>query len=110
MGDGQDIDHRKAFEDMMPESCIMFDRTCPDRPFWLRLKVAGGIDVVELGDANGPARSLPAAVQACTRLGHHPTHSYEKGTLPYPIPASVVRSGPVEPTRLARAKREGDSA
>lgn len=110
MNDQQDIDHQKAFEDMMPDSCVVFDRTCPERPFWLRLKVEGGIEIVELGDANGPARSLPAAVQACTRLGHHPTHSYEKGTLPYAIPASVVRSDGVESIGCPGTKPEEDTA
>jgi hypothetical protein len=75
----------------MPPSCIMFDPGCASAPFYLRLEVEGGVEHVELADANGPSMSLPAAVQACVREGHDPTHWARAGRSPDPIPASVAR-------------------
>lgn len=78
-------------DDTTPDQCIVFDEECRKAPFWLRLRIPNGIDIVELHDANGPVMSLPAAVQACVRLGYDPTHSITARSAPYPIPNSIVR-------------------
>lgn len=97
------MEHTRATHDdiPMPEQCIVFDRECPKAPFWLRVRIPDGIDIVELHDAEGPVMSLPAAVQACIRLGYDPTHSITSRSTPHPIPSSIVRrpgSAPREPS------------
>lgn len=81
----------QTIEDMMPAQCIVLDRESPKRPFWLRVRIENGIDIVELEDADGPAMTLPSAVQAAIRLGYDPTHSMDAGSMPFLIPDSVVR-------------------
>lgn len=82
----------------MPEQCIMFDREHPKAPFYLRIATPNGCDHVELEDANGAAKSLPAAVAICVRDGYDPTHYHESGGRLNAIPEAVVRR-PASPAR-----------
>lgn len=74
--------------DDFPDLVIVLDRDARERPFWLRVKLPNGCDVVDLGKQS----SLPGAVQAAEKLGFSPTHWTEGGSIS-PIPASVKRKG-----------------
>lgn len=80
-------------DDPLPDQCIVFDREFDKAPFYLRVKIPGGIDQVALSDASGPVRSLPAAISASVREGFAPTHwmSYPGGGLTTIAPATVER-------------------
>lgn len=71
-----------------PDVMIVLDRECKACPFWVRIKLPNGCDVLNLpGEA-----TLPGAVQAAERAGHSPTHFWETGSLYISgIPASVRR-------------------
>lgn len=91
--------------DDFPSQCIIIDHGMEKAPYYLRVQESEThIKHVELADANGPARSLPAAVQVCTRDGYAPTHYLEiKGKSltsgPWLIPDSIVRK-PASPARV----------
>lgn len=80
-----------------PPQCIVIDHGMKQAPYYLRVhKTEHHVDHIELADANGPAMSLVAAVQICTRDGYHPTHYLEiknskSAHGPWLIPSGIVR-------------------
>ena len=61
-------------DDTLPDQCIVFESEFDKAPFYLRVRVDGGVDQVELQDSQGPAKSLPAAIAISVRKGYAPTH------------------------------------
>lgn len=75
----------------MPEQTVVtypvdFMRRHPEKSYWIRIEMQGGVAGVDLDGA----ATLPAAVQLAFRMGHRPTHWADSRGFISRLPESIV--------------------